>query len=132
MREPLLRIVSNVALYGYVFYLGLVAEPFFKRLVPRLEGRWGTWVLWLALLIALVGKLRLSLLVEVIGATVLVFCGMHMQTRNRITRALDHPFFVRLGTLSFSFYLYHLIVVYCIATLMLRTLPPGLITGVPA
>jgi peptidoglycan/LPS O-acetylase OafA/YrhL len=132
VRQPLLDILSNLALYGYVFYLGLIAEPFFRRLVPRLEGRWGTVLLWLALLVGLVGRLRLSLFVEVAGATVLVFCGMLMQTRNRITRALDHPFFVKLGTLSYSFYLYHLIVMYCMALFMFQVLPARLISGFPA
>jgi peptidoglycan/LPS O-acetylase OafA/YrhL len=131
IRKPLLDTLLNLALYGYVFYLGLVAEPFFRRLVPRMEGRWGSWLLWLAFLVGLVGRLRLSLLMEVLGATVLVFCGMHMQTRNRITRALDHPFCIRLGTLSYSFYLYHLIVIYCIASLMFRILDLELIRTVP-
>ena len=49
----------------------------------------------------------------------------------RCSRALDHPFWNRLGEISYSFYLFHMIVLYCIATVMFRQLDPNLVSAYP-
>ena len=126
-------ILNSLALYGYVFYVGLTAEPAFKRLVPRIEGRWGTRLMWFALFVAVTsnvytgGFTPTSLFIEVCGATFLVFYGILTHTRNLLIKALDHPFFKWLGAISYSFYLYHFIIVYCIATALFRVVDPMLI-----
>jgi len=130
-------ILNSLALYGYVFYVGLTAEPAFKRLVPRIEGRWGTRLMWFALFVAVTsnvytgGFTPTSLFIEVCGATFLVFYGTLTHTRNLLIKALDHPFFKWLGAISYSFYLYHFIIVYCIATALFRVVDPMLISRDP-
>jgi peptidoglycan/LPS O-acetylase OafA/YrhL len=130
-------LLTNVALYGFVFYIGLVAEPVFKQVVPRIERRWGSWLMWFALFLAVTaqaytgGLTATSILIETCGATFLVFGGALMRTHNGWTRTLDSAFFRRLGTISYSFYLYHFIVLFCIGTVMFRVLDPTLVRAYP-
>jgi peptidoglycan/LPS O-acetylase OafA/YrhL len=132
------EIINNLIFYGYVFYIGLVAEPVFQKLMPTIEGPRGAWLMWGALFFALTAKIytagqmnAVCLFIEVCGATVLVFCGALMKTNNRITRALDSRFWNWLGTISYSFYLYHFIVLYALGTLMFRLVTPGFVTAFP-
>lgn len=123
--EPVLRIIDDLAVYTYVFYLGLIAEPALKTIMPKLEGRRGTALMWFTVFFTIVASTARWLPLEVAGATFLVFYGASIHSSNRLTRVLDHPFFVRMGTISYSFYLYHYVILFCIARVMFRVVAPG-------
>ena len=128
------ELLNRTVTYGFVFYVGLVAGPVFKRLVARIDGRRATLLLafgWFLTMLHRSTPQGIPLFLEVCGATILVFGGALMQTRNLWTRALDHPFWNRLGEISYSFYLFHMIVLYCIATVMFRLLDPNLVSAYP-
>jgi peptidoglycan/LPS O-acetylase OafA/YrhL len=128
------ELLNDVVTYGFIFYVGLVAAPVFQRLMPRMDGRRGVGLLlfgWLLTMFHGAEPRGIPLLLEVCGAAILVFGGVLMTTRNLWTRALDYPFWNRLGEISYSFYLYHMIVLYCIANVMFRQLDPNLISAYP-
>jgi peptidoglycan/LPS O-acetylase OafA/YrhL len=121
------EILNNLAFYGYLFYLGLIGEQVLRTVVPRIDGPSGSWLAGLVLLVTVwsAGATTPALvLVEALGVTFLVFCGAKMQTRNWLTRTLDSRFFTSLGTVSFSFYLYHFIIINVVGSVMFRLVDP--------
>jgi peptidoglycan/LPS O-acetylase OafA/YrhL len=135
------EILNDLAIYAYLFYLGLVGDNVLGRRLSRSDGWGGTWLVGLVLLVtvsastardfASINTRPAFLLVESLGVTYAVFWLIRTRTRSWLTKALDSPFLTWLGTRSYSFYLYHFIALYGIASVMFRIVSPAFVTANP-
>jgi peptidoglycan/LPS O-acetylase OafA/YrhL len=133
--------LNNLAIYGYFFYLGLIGNQLFARPLSAIDGASSTWLVGLVLLVTAVASSARDigpayarpelLLVESLGVTFAVFWLVRTRGRNWLTRTLDSPFLTWLGTCSYSFYLYHFILLYGIASVMFRIVPPAFVDANP-
>lgn len=133
--------LNTLAIYGYFFYLGLVGNQLFARPLPAIGGGPGTWLVGLVLLVTVIASSArdigpastkaVFLLVESLGVTFAVFWLVRTRRRNWVTRTFDSTFLTWLGTRSYSFYLYHFIALYGIASVMFHVMPAAFVDANP-
>lgn len=125
-------------IYAWTFFLGIVGAPLFRKLIERMDGRLGSLVLHLVILVSIpasifasVASLPTKVLVQAIFASFVVFSAVYMKGTNPFLRLLDLPILQQLGRISYSFYLYHFVIVYGVGTFLLRASPLGEIEAAP-
>lgn len=122
-------------MYGYVFYLGLILPTLIEKL-NRLISQKAWNPLFLISIICLIsarsvfspGNLFCTVLMESCFATLLIAILVDGKTNPLLSRVLDVPLVRKLGQLSYSFYIYHFIILYWLACGLLALVSPE-ITG---
>ncbi len=122
-------------LYGYVFYLGLMMPTLMEKLNQHVHQK--VWnALFLISIVCLIsagsvfspGNLFCVLLLEAVSATLLIAIIADGRSNPPLSRVLDVPLVRKLGQVSYSFYIYHFIILYWLAWGLLAIVSPQ-ITG---
>ncbi len=118
---------NQIGRYAYVFFLGLMLTRIHAATVARLSTT--TWngllvlsIIFLCLARTLFAKeyAHCFVLLEALMASVVVVYLVYVVNPHRFLRVLDHPWLQLLGKVSFSFYLWHFVVLYWCATLLFK------------
>lgn len=118
----------KVLYYLYAFYIGLSAPAIYRGFIEGLSPRKGIVLLWVCLVLLFIFPIFLNVFTfvstagQVLAGGFLVFASIYMHADTFIFRTLDRPFLVRLGQISYSFYVIHFLVNYWIAQLFFSLL----------
>ena len=118
---------NQIGRFAFVFFLGLMlSRPGFEWVVARTP-RGRSLVLAGAITILLLAReltrgidMRWAILLETLSAAVLIQYLVLDGIRERWVRVLDWPVVRSLGRYSFSFYLWHFIILYWLSTAVFR------------
>tara|TARA_R110000850_G_scaffold87045_2_gene187345 strand:- start:37333 stop:38568 length:1236 start_codon:yes stop_codon:yes gene_type:complete len=125
-------------MYGYVFYLGLLLPTLIEKLNQLVSLKvWNT--LFLVSIACLIsarsvfspGNLFCAVLMEAVFATLLIAILADGKTNPLLSRVLDVPLVRKLGQLSYSFYIYHFIILYWLACGLLAVVSPTVTAAYP-
>ncbi len=112
--------------YLVAFYWGLAAAPLYKRLIERISGRTGTFLLWTSIFLLLVFPVMqkkmpfATLMVQLVTGGFVIFSCIYMKRDRALFRFLDGPRIQRMGQISYSFYISHFLINYWVAYFLFR------------
>ena len=118
---------NQIGRFAFVFFLGLMlSRPGFDWLIARTEGM-RRFVVGLSICILLAARevtrsidMRWAILLETLSAAILIQYLVLDAIRSGWVRVLDWPVVRNLGRYSFSFYLWHFIILYWLAAAVFK------------
>ncbi|QDT96821.1 acyltransferase family protein [Gimesia aquarii] len=125
-------------LYGFVFYIGLLLPPLIEKLNLYVgQGAWSTiFIVSIACLLCSrslfsSSNLFCAVLIEAIFAALIVAILADEKTNLFLSRILDFEIVRKLGRYSYSFYIYHFIILYWLAYSLLLFVSPEITSSYP-
>lgn len=125
-------------LYGFVFYIGLLLPTLIEKLNLYVEQGARNTMFTLSIICLLCsrslfssGNLFCAILIEAVFAALIVAILADEKTTIVLSRVLDFEIVRKLGRLSYSFYIYHFIILYWLAYGMLYLVSSDLTADYP-
>ncbi len=126
-------------MYGFVFYLGLMMPTLIEKLNLYVEQDACNTMFFLSIVCTMFSRLFFSgnsnlssaILIEALFSSLIIAILADTTKTVFLSRVLDFAIFRKLGQFSYSFYIYHFIILYWLAYCMLLLISPEITARFP-